>query len=151
VPGKFSIALGSLLAAAAVALGAFGAHGLKPRLESRFADLDEQRRIEEVSKSIDQWHTGAHYHFGHAGAMVLAGAAAWRLRPGARKSAVIGFVIGILLFSGGLYLYVLGGPAWIVHVVPIGGLAFIFGWIALAAAALSTREHLGHRQSPGMP
>ena len=151
MPGKHSIACGSLLAAIAVALGAFGAHGLKPRLESRFADLDEQRRIEEVSKSIDQWHTGAHYHFGHAGAMVLSGAAAWRLRPGARKAAVIGFVVGILLFSGGLYLYVLGGPAWLVHVVPIGGMAFILGWVALAASALSTREHPGPRQPPGTP
>jgi uncharacterized membrane protein YgdD (TMEM256/DUF423 family) len=133
----------------AVALGAFGAHGLKPRLEARFAGLDEHRRMEEVSKATDQWHTGAHYHFGHAGAMVLAGAAAWRLRQGARKAAVIAFVVGILLFSGGLYLYVLGGPAWLVHFVPIGGVAFILGWLALAAAALSTREHPDPRQSPG--
>jgi len=151
MPGQRSIVCGSLLAALGVALGAFGAHGLKPRLEARFADFDEPRRAEEVAKAVDQWRTAAHYHVIHAVGMVLAGAAATRLKPGARNAAVLGFVVGILLFSGGLYLYVVGGPAWLVHVVPVGGLAFILAWIALAAAALSTGAHPGHRRSPATP
>lgn len=137
MPGQRSILCGSLLAALGVALGAFGAHGLKPRLEARFSDLDDERRAEAIAKAIDQWRTAAHYHVIHAVGMVLAGAAATRLKPGARNAAVFGFVVGILLFSGGLYLYVVGGPAWLVHVVPIGGLAFILAWIALAWGAIA--------------
>jgi uncharacterized membrane protein YgdD (TMEM256/DUF423 family) len=134
--GKRWIVCGSILAALGVALGAFGAHGLKPRLEERFSTLDPQRRGEETAKALDQWRTAAGYHLIHAIGIVVAGVAAAGSKPTCRNVAVSAFLAGIGLFSGGLYGYVLGGPTWMVHVVPFGGGAFIAGWLALAWSAL---------------
>ena len=107
--------------ALAVLCGAFAAHGLSAR-------LDENARA--------VFETGARYHMYHALAMGLA-AFAMRGEAEARaRAAVILFLIGILLFSGSLYLLALTGMNALGFVTPIGGLAFIAGWIFLALAAL---------------
>lgn len=103
----------------AVALGAFGAHGLRGRVPPEM---------------IEVWRTAVLYHMVHGLALVavaLAGAAriAW-----ARVVAGL-FIAGILVFSGSLYLLVLSGQRWLGAITPLGGVAFLGGWAALTASA----------------
>lgn len=106
-----------------VALGAFGAHGLKKSLAGK--SDGEQRAA--------WWQTGAQYHLLHALALGLAAAVA----PAAGGS-VAGwlFLGGIVLFSGSLYVMTLTGIRALGAVTPLGGLLFLGGWLAIALAAL---------------
>ena len=115
------VALGSLNLALAVALGAFGAHGLKSRL---------------TPEQLAWWHTGCDYHFIHALGLLLIGVLA-AARPDLALSRGIGacLLIGILIFSGSLYAMALGAPRWFGAITPIGGTAFIAGWAWLAVMA----------------
>lgn len=109
--------LASVFGLASVALGAFGAHGLQGRLSP--ADLEI-------------FQTGVRYQFFHALALL---ALAARLGPGGCRSprlAAWAWVVGIVLFSGSLYLLVLTGHRWFGAVTPLGGVAFLVGWCALA-------------------
>jgi uncharacterized membrane protein YgdD (TMEM256/DUF423 family) len=101
----------------AVLLGAFGAHALSGHL---------------AAQPMSIWHTAVDYQFWHALALALAAFAA---PPGrARGLALRAFAIGIVLFSGSLYALALGAPHWIGVITPLGGIAFIVGWIALGLA-----------------
>jgi uncharacterized membrane protein YgdD (TMEM256/DUF423 family) len=104
----------------AVALGAFGAHGLQARL----AD------VADGAKRLAWWQTAAQYHLMHALALGLVALAVAKV-PGARFAGVA-FVVGTLLFSGSLYVMALGGPRWLGAVTPLGGLGFLAGWALLA-------------------
>ena len=108
-------ALGALLAALAVAAGAFGAHALQQRVP---ADL------------LAVFETGARYHVYHSLGLLAVGWLAERL-PSSRAVRVAGwlFVSGIVLFSGSLYVLVLTGIRALGAVTPLGGLAFMAGWI----------------------
>lgn len=108
----------------AVALGAFGAHGLKKRLAD-LADGDQRTAW---------WHTGAQYHLGHALAIGLAAVISARVPEGTMAGWL--FLGGILLFSGSLYLMTLTGKRVLGAVTPVGGLLFLAGWIAIALTAL---------------
>lgn len=101
-----------LLGASGVALGAFGAHGLKARLGA----------------SLSVWETAVQYHLIHA-LFCLALALALRLGapPGLRLPGWLA-VAGVILFSGSLYALALGGPRWLGPITPLGGLAFIAAW-----------------------
>lgn len=99
--------------ASAVLLGAFGAHGLRSVLDAPRLEL---------------WHTAVNYHAWHALALALAAVLG---RGRSRRFAIAAFGIGIVLFSGSLYALALGAPRWTGIVTPLGGLAFIAGWIAL--------------------
>ena len=112
---------GGLNGLAAVALGAFGAHGLKHL-------VDEGRQ--------QVFDTAVLYHGWHALALIAAGLAAQRF--GGRWFAPAGwlFLGGILLFSGSLYALVLGGPRWLGPVTPVGGMLFLSGWAALSVGFL---------------
>lgn len=113
--------LASLFGGLAVALGAFGAHALKSR-------LDEQM--------LANFETGVRYHFYHALALVAV-AVAIRFWQNSNLPNYAGwlFVVGILIFSGSLYVMALTGARWLGAITPIGGVAFIAGWICLALAA----------------
>lgn len=113
------IMLGSLLAALGVMLGAFGAHALKARVT---ADM------------LEVWQTAVFYHLVHAVAVLVVAALAVRLGTSAGWIAVL-FIAGILLFSGSLYALVLTGIRPLGMVTPVGGMAFIAGWLWLAVAA----------------
>jgi uncharacterized membrane protein YgdD (TMEM256/DUF423 family) len=102
-----------LAGASAVVLGAFGAHALRDVLDTAHREL---------------WHTAVQYHFWHALALV---ATALCGDGKARRIAMLAFVVGIILFSGSLYALALSAPRWVGIVTPIGGVAFIVGWIAL--------------------
>lgn len=126
------IAVGAVLGALGVAFGAFGAHGLKDFLAGRgYAGDDLARRLEI-------FETAVRYQMIHAAAIVLCGLAlaqrsapAWRVAPWL-------FLVGVLLFSGLLKVMTFAGPAWnkLGAVVPLGGVAMILGWLALAVGAL---------------
>lgn len=117
------LATGAVLAAAAVAAGAFGAHGLRARLSP--ADLAT-------------FETAARYQMYHALALVAVGLLAGRGVSVAGAGWL--FVTGTVLFSGSLYLLTLGGLRWMGAVTPLGGVAFILGWLLLARAALASGD-----------
>ncbi len=116
---KTWVALGALAGFFAVALGAFGAHGLKTRVDAEHLSI---------------WNTAVHYHALHALALVAFGL--WRERSPGSGIPGHGFLIGILLFSGSLYALALGGPTWLGPITPLGGIAFLIGWLGLALSAL---------------
>ncbi len=112
--------LGSLSAALAVMLGAFGAHALRARLAP---DL------------LDTFETGVRYPMYHAFALLAVAFALSRF-PQTSLLNVAGwlFIAGTLLFSGSLYLLALTGTRWLGAITPLGGAAFIAGWLCLALA-----------------
>jgi uncharacterized membrane protein YgdD (TMEM256/DUF423 family) len=111
----------------AVALGAFGAHGLKARLAP----------LADGAQRLEWWNTGAHYQVVHALALGLVAYLATRSSSVAVNVAAIAFVVGVVLFSGSLYLMTLTGMRWLGAVTPLGGVAFLVGWAAIAIAAWS--------------
>jgi uncharacterized membrane protein YgdD (TMEM256/DUF423 family) len=110
------IALGAVNAAISVAAGAFAAHGLRDRLDAR---------------SLEVFETASRYHMFHALAMIAAGVLASSALRGAHIAAWI-FQAGIVLFSGSLYALALTGMKGLGVVTPLGGLAFLAGWLWLA-------------------
>ncbi len=111
--------LGALLACVAVGAGAFGAHGLRGRLTP---DL------------LDVFETAARYQMYHALGLLAAAWASERWPGGASVAAGWLFVAGIVLFSGSLYLLSLTATRWLGAITPLGGAAFLAGWLALAWA-----------------
>lgn len=117
---KLFITLASLSGMLAVMFGAFGAHALKGRLDEYATGVFE---------------TAVQYHFYHSLALLAVGILALT-QPQAmllRSSGWL-FLLGLVLFSGSLYLLSLSGIRWLGAVTPLGGLAFIGGWACLAAA-----------------
>ncbi len=110
---------GSILAALGVALGAFGAHGLKSMVSPEM---------------LNTFETAARYQMYHSFGLLLAGLAARTSQPElAGKFRLVGwlFGIGVLLFCGSLYLLILLNAPWLGAVTPFGGVSFIAGWIVL--------------------
>lgn len=108
----------------AVALGAFGAHGLRDKLS---ADL------------LAVYHTGVQYHFYHTLALLVV-AVLLALQSSSPALSLLKwsgnlFAIGIVIFSGSLYVLAISGVRWLGAITPIGGVAFLAGWICLALAA----------------
>jgi uncharacterized membrane protein YgdD (TMEM256/DUF423 family) len=119
-PTRTLVALGALAGALGVAAGAFGAHAL--------ADAVPPERLAT-------FRTGATYHLAHALAAVLAGlAAAHGLGRPARAAGWL-FLAGVVLFAGSLYALVLFDLPVLGAVAPLGGVALIAGWLALAFSA----------------
>jgi uncharacterized membrane protein YgdD (TMEM256/DUF423 family) len=118
--GRTWIVLGGLFGGLGVVAGAFGAHGLEKHLSP---------------DQLETYEVAVRYQMYHALALVLVGLLAQR--P-SRMLALAGsmFVLGILIFSGLLYVLVFTGVTKLGMIVPLGGLAFIAGWFSLAAAAL---------------
>jgi len=110
--------------ALAVALGAFGAHGLRGRVEAQ---------------AVDAWETAVLYHLVHSLAALLAATLALIASgPAAGVLRWAGWLAlaGVLLFSGSLYGLALGGPRLLGPVPPLGGVTFIGGWLALLVAGV---------------
>lgn len=113
--------LGALLAGLSVALGAFGAHALRARLDAGM---------------LANFETGARYQMYHALALL---AVAWAVTrwPNSNLPVIAGglFVAGVVLFAGSLYLMAFTGQRWLGAVTPLGGVAFLAGWVCLLLAA----------------
>jgi uncharacterized membrane protein YgdD (TMEM256/DUF423 family) len=115
--------VGATNGALAVALGAFGAHGLEAMVaEGHFA-----------AEMLDTFEVAVRYQMYHALALEALGVLSRRDNT-AGKLAGCAFLAGILIFSGMLYAYVFTGIKVFAMIVPIGGLSFIVGWTALAVA-----------------
>jgi uncharacterized membrane protein YgdD (TMEM256/DUF423 family) len=123
---RLFLALSALNGVLAVAFGAFGAHGLKSRLAA----------LADGAERLDWWRTAASYHLAHALALGIVAVLVARSASTALTVAGFAFLAGIALFSGSLYAMVLTGVRGLGAVTPIGGLAFLVGWAALAYAAL---------------
>jgi uncharacterized membrane protein YgdD (TMEM256/DUF423 family) len=119
-PARTSISAGAIAGAAAVALGAFGAHALRGLFDAA---------------ALTTWHTAVDYQLGHAFALIVTGLLAQRRDGRAVRVAACAFAIGIVLFCVSLYALALGAPRWIGAITPLGGVAFIVGWLALAVHA----------------
>jgi uncharacterized membrane protein YgdD (TMEM256/DUF423 family) len=113
------IPIGAVNAALAVGAGAFAAHGLREKVDARMLEVFE---------------TGARYHMYHALAMILAGLLATTVARGAATAGWI-FQAGIVLFSGSLYVLALTSMNSLGAVTPLGGVAFLVGWLWLAWSA----------------
>lgn len=126
------IAVGAVLGAIGVALGAYGAHGLEKQLVAWGYEGDA------LAKRLANHETAVRYQMWHALAIVLIGVAMLS-RPTPLWNASAGLLLaGVLIFSGCLYALVLTGPSfrWLGAVVPIGGVSLILGWSLLAIGAL---------------
>lgn len=123
------ISVGAVLGALGVILGAFGAHGLESSIKDWGLDATEQ------AKRLHNWEVAVRYHMYHALAIVAVGLAAMQ-RPSKTLSWSAGlFTVGVLIFSGCLYVLVLSGIKKLGAIVPIGGTSLIVGWVLLAIAA----------------
>lgn len=117
---RYWIGIGALAAGVAISLGAFGAHALKQT-------LNEQQL---------QWYqTAFEYQMIHSLALVALGLFASRINNFAIQISGWSFCLGIILFSGSLYLMALGQPRNLAILTPFGGLSFIVGWVLLAVSA----------------
>jgi uncharacterized membrane protein YgdD (TMEM256/DUF423 family) len=93
---------------------------------------------------IQAWETGARYHLFHA--VALLALAAWaRTTTTTRGAQIVAWsaglwCAGVVLFSGSLYWLSLGGPRWLGPVTPLGGIAFMAGWLLIAVAALRRND-----------
>ncbi|HJV46161.1 MAG TPA: DUF423 domain-containing protein [Bacillota bacterium] len=118
---KLFIILGSINAFLSVALGAFGAHGLKDKLSNEMMAV---------------YHTGVQYHMYHALGLFVIGLLAGKIGDEGQIRAAGWFMqIGIILFSGSLYALSTSGVRSLGIVTPFGGVAFLVGWFLLGVAA----------------
>ena len=111
----------SILLVLAVAIGAFGAHGLKSHLSAEMIQI---------------YKTGVEYHFYHALGLLLIGVLSISMSSGLLNWSAVLLAVGIILFSGSLYVLAITGIKWLGAITPLGGLSFIAGWVLLFVAVL---------------
>ena len=117
------IGIAAINMAIAVALGAFGAHGLKNIVSAQ---------------QLEWWHTATLYLFIHALGLLLVGLLI-RLRYATQTTAWL-LQIGIMIFAGSLYAMTLGAPLWFGAITPIGGVLMIVGWLWLAVSSFKMNK-----------
>ncbi|MET3684186.1 uncharacterized membrane protein YgdD (TMEM256/DUF423 family) [Alkalibacillus flavidus] len=116
---KLLLMIGAISGFITVALGAFGAHGLESRLSA---------------KMLDTWEKAVQYQMFHTTAILIAAVLALKTDITLFQTAGWFFLIGIVIFSGSLYIYSLSGAKIFGMITPIGGLAFLVGWALVAYA-----------------
>lgn len=117
------IGIAAINMAIAVALGAFGAHGLKNIVSAQ---------------QLEWWHTATLYLFIHALGLLLVGLFI-RLKYATQITAWL-LQIGIIIFAGSLYAMTLGAPLWFGAITPIGGVLMIAGWLWLAVSSFKMNK-----------
>jgi uncharacterized membrane protein YgdD (TMEM256/DUF423 family) len=120
---RFFFSLGAASALLSVAAGAFGAHALRTRLSPEYLTVFE---------------TAARYQMYHALGLLAVAWAVSRWPAGMAQWAGWLFVVGTVLFSGSLYALALTGVRWFGAITPLGGVAFLVGWLCLAISARSS-------------
>jgi uncharacterized membrane protein YgdD (TMEM256/DUF423 family) len=116
---KTILMTGAGLMALAVIVGAFGAHALKSKLS---VDM------------LQVYKTGVEYHFYHALGLILIGIISLHISSGLINWSAIFMTLGIVLFSGSLYVLAITGVKWLGAITPLGGVSFIVGWVLLLIA-----------------
>ena len=114
------VVVGALYGALAVGLGAIGAHAI----DSNF-----------VPQNTEMFEKAVFYQMVHAIAMVAIGGLKGHILPILLGTASWAFGLGVLLFSGSLYVLALGGPVEAAYVTPVGGVLFVIGWLIVAVAS----------------
>lgn len=135
------LCIGAVLAGLSVAAGAFAAHGLDRWFAEKYRDRPPKnvagREVPASWRYLEDFKTGAQYQMDHALAIVAVGLAAARsLRRRLFNLAGWSFLLGIILFSGSLYVLAMTGESLWGMVTPFGGTLFLVGWALLALAAL---------------
>ncbi|MBP2279415.1 uncharacterized membrane protein YgdD (TMEM256/DUF423 family) [Psychrobacter sp. PL15] len=120
------IGIAAINMAIAVALGAFGAHGLKNMVNTQ---------------QLEWWHTATLYLFVHALGLLLVGLLI-RLNYATQTTAWL-LQIGVIIFAGSLYAMTLGAPRWFGAITPIGGVTMIAGWVWLAVTTFRLGNSVG--------
>jgi len=119
---KLFLIIGGVYGCLGVVIGAFGAHALKPRLDT---------------KLLEAYETGVRYQFYHALALLAVGLLLERWTASAPLAAAGWlFGAGVLLFSGSLYLLAVAGWKWLGPVTPLGGVLLIAGWICFVVGVV---------------
>lgn len=118
---RFILIAAALLGALAVMLGAFAAHGLRDQLSPRLLEV---------------FRTGVDYQFWHVAALMAVGLLQQRERRFGFSLGAAAFLLGVLFFSGSLYVLALSGVHWLGAITPLGGTAFIIGWLSLAVTLI---------------
>jgi uncharacterized membrane protein YgdD (TMEM256/DUF423 family) len=127
----------AFLGGLAVALGAFGAHGLESRLKEPDGSISAV-----AQRKIDNWETAARYQMYHALSVLAIGCLLNQHRSVLLQSAAAAMTAGTLIFSGCLYALVLSGQRILGAIVPIGGVLMLVGWALLViAVARSSTSH----------
>ncbi len=121
---KFWLISAGIFGFLSVALGAFGAHSLKNILDNYGKSIYEKAVLYQMFHTMALFAVGLLQHFQKQTSFSVAG---W------------GFFIGIVLFSGSLYLLAVTGIKWLGAITPVGGIAFLFGWFWLVLALIKGR------------
>ncbi|OJJ22059.1 hypothetical protein BKI52_08450 [marine bacterium AO1-C] len=122
---KLLLMAGAIFSGLSVALGAFGAHALKALLEK--------------NQRVDVFETAVRYQFFHALALILLGILAQQMPHKYLNNAGYAFIIGIIIFSGSLYILAITNIRWLGAITPIGGVAFIVGWVLMLLAVMGSK------------
>lgn len=151
------IVVGALLGGIGVTAGAFGAHGLDRYFTEKYADVEPKtiagHTVPASWKYLQDFNTGVRYQLVHALALVGVGLLAMR-RP-SRSLELAGwlFLLGVLLFSGALFVLTIAGPNWANVrwglVAPFGGTALILGWLAMSIGACAQQQAISGRSPSG--
>jgi uncharacterized membrane protein YgdD (TMEM256/DUF423 family) len=128
---RWVLVAGAGFAMLAVIIGALAAHGLKQVLDTY---------------SLGLFETASRYQMYHAIGLLIVAVISTipQFSPRWLKFAAFAFILGIVLFSGSLYLLALSGIKWLGAITPLGGVAFLFGWLALIVAALKYPNQTTH-------
>ncbi|WP_077623504.1 DUF423 domain-containing protein [Sediminibacillus massiliensis] len=118
---KLFLLLGVVNGFIAVALGAFGAHGLEGKISE---------------KALKTWEKAVSYQMFHTMALLVVGILIGRFQAASLTAAGWFFLIGIILFSGSLYIYAPTGIKTFAMITPLGGLMFLIGWVILGYAVI---------------
>jgi len=122
---KFWLVSATIFGFLSVALGAFGAHSLKNSLDEYGRSIYEKAVIYQMFHTVALLAVGLLQHLSKSQFFSPAG---W------------GFFSGIVLFSGSLYVLSITGMKWLGAITPVGGVAFLFGWVWLAFAIIKARS-----------
>lgn len=128
--GNVWIACGAVLASLAVAAGAIGTHVLKETIKLEAA-------------ALETYETAVRYQMYHALGLIVVGLLVLRAPHGLLTAAGMAFLLGAVLFSGGIYAWLATAQKPFIMVVPIGGSAWIIGWLLLAAGAVMSAAKRG--------
>lgn len=118
---KAFLVIGAVNGFLAVALGAFGAHGLEGKISDQ---------------ALKTWEKAVHYQMFHTVSLLITGVALFKLQSSALLWAGWLFILGIILFSGSLYLYSTTGVRSLAMITPFGGIVFLIGWILFGYAMM---------------
>lgn len=130
---RWTVFIAGLLGACGVAIGAHAAHGLQASL------LEQGIAAGDVAERLSQCDVAVRYHMVHTVVLLALGLSAGPLMSQRRVAAVVFLLLGIALFSGGLYAMVYLGQMGHWAIVPSGGLCFILGWLFTTSLAWPER------------